>query len=101
MLTAEQILASHKATIDDAHAFATDIASRLVGDEYAIPAFEDPAYWMVKEAELPPNVDPINPKIEDAETRARMVRTFERGLQRTAHGGRRVTGDGACTTGTG
>ena len=71
---------SAKATIDDAHAFATDIASRLVGEEYAIPAFEDPAYWMVKEAELPPNVDPINPKIEDAETRARMVRTFERGL---------------------
>ena len=71
---------SSKATIDDAHAFATDIASRLVGDEFAIPAYEDPAYWMVKEAELPPNVDPINPKIEDAETRARMVRTFERGL---------------------
>ncbi len=70
------------ATIEQAEKFATDIASRLVGQEYAIPAFEDPAYWMVKEAELPPNVDPVDPKIEDPETRARMIRTFERGLTR-------------------
>ena len=69
-----------EATIAHAHAFATDIASRLVGDEYAIPAYEDPAYWTQKEAELPPNVDPADPKIDDPETRARMVRTFERGL---------------------
>ena len=72
------------ATIEQAHAFATDIASRLVGDEFAIPAYEDPAYWMVKEAELPPNVDPADPKIEDPETRARMVRTFERGLAKAS-----------------
>ena len=69
------------ASIEQAERFTIDIADRLdLGAEFAMPAYEDPAYWALKKSELPPNVDPSDPKIDDPETRARMVQTFERGL---------------------
>ncbi|HEX2552673.1 MAG TPA: transglutaminase family protein [Microvirga sp.] len=69
------------AAIEDAGRFAERVAERIgVGAEYVIPAFEDPAHWMLKEGDLPVNVDPDNPEIDDPEARARMVRVFERGL---------------------
>ena len=71
------------AAIEQAEKFTGDFADRLgVGAEFALPAFEDPAVWALKEGELPENVDPTDPKIDDPETRARMVRTFERGLSK-------------------
>jgi uncharacterized protein (DUF2126 family)/transglutaminase-like putative cysteine protease len=75
------IAAPSGATATQAETFVRDLASRLgVDADCAVPAYEDPAYWMLKEGALPDNVDPHDPKIDDAEERARMMRVFERGL---------------------
>ncbi|TSD90008.1 transglutaminase family protein [Mycobacterium sp. KBS0706] len=64
----------------EAERLAEGIAERLGLTGYVVPAYEDPAHWLLKESELPANVDLRDPKIADPEERARMVRTFERGL---------------------
>jgi uncharacterized protein (DUF2126 family)/transglutaminase-like putative cysteine protease len=57
------------------------IAQNLgVSGEHILAAYEDPAHWLLKESALPVNVDALDPKMEEAEERSRMVRTFERGL---------------------
>jgi hypothetical protein len=45
-----------------------------------LPAYEDPAEWIIKEGSLPENVDPSNSKLKDPEERSRIARVFERGL---------------------
>ncbi|MGJ0621490.1 MAG: DUF2126 domain-containing protein [Methylocystis sp.] len=78
-----EIAKTNGATAADAEIFVHALAERLgVGAEHAVPAYEDPAHWMVKEGALPVNVDPADPKIDDAEERSRMMRVFERGLSK-------------------
>lgn len=48
--------------------------------DFVVPAFEDPAEWLVKEAQLPENVSPQNSKLEDPEARHRIAKVFDRGL---------------------
>lgn len=57
------------------------IATSLgVEESHILPAYEDPAHWMVEEANLPENVSPLNSRLENAEDRARIARVFDRGL---------------------
>ena len=73
--------AAAEPSADDARHFAEAIAAGLgVSAERVRPAYEDPTHWMLEEAALPVNVDPRDPKLFDPAARARMVRTFERGL---------------------
>ena len=70
-------------TAEAARQFAEGIAANLgLPAAHVMPAYEDPVQWLVREAELPANVDPLDPKLADPEERARMVRVFERGLGR-------------------
>ncbi|ETW14346.1 transglutaminase-like family protein [Roseivivax marinus] len=65
----------------DAGSFLATLADELgVEAEYVVPAYEDPAEWLLKEANLPENVTPENNKLKDAEERHRMAQVFERGL---------------------
>ena len=65
----------------DAARFIGQLAERLgVSADHAIPAFEDPAVFLLKEQTLPINVDPLDNRLDDPEERARLARVFERGL---------------------
>jgi len=66
---------------DTAQAFLYDTAAGLgIDTEFVNPVYEDAISWIVKEAELPENTPPTDPKLENPEERARFMRTFERGL---------------------
>ncbi len=68
-------------TILDAERFLELLARRLTVDPgFAVPAFEDPIYFLRRESQLPINVDPADSKLADPEERTRLRRVFERGL---------------------
>ncbi|TPQ35317.1 IMP dehydrogenase [Bradyrhizobium guangdongense] len=70
-----------RAEVKDAQAFVEGAAVRLGLDPgYIMPAYEDTALWLQKEAELPVNVTPSDPKLSDPEARSRIARVFEQGL---------------------
>ena len=65
----------------EAEAFLKGFATEVGLDaDLVLPAFEDPAEWIVKEGNLPENVTPENSKLKDPEERNRLVRVFGRGL---------------------
>ncbi len=64
-----------------ARRYSVALAERLgVDAAFALPAWEDPAYYLLREQALPINVDPIDSKLEDPEERARLAAVFRRGL---------------------
>ena len=68
-------------TGEQATALLQNIAETLdVPAENVVPAFEDPAEWIIKEGNLPENVTPQNSELKDPEERHRIARVFARGL---------------------
>ncbi|MET3649688.1 DUF2126 domain-containing protein [Phyllobacterium ifriqiyense] len=66
---------------EDAGKLLVEMAGELgVEDDMVAAAYEDPAEWIIKEGNLPENVDPSNSMLKDPEERSRMARVFERGL---------------------
>jgi uncharacterized protein (DUF2126 family)/transglutaminase-like putative cysteine protease len=69
--------------LEEAKKFAKALSVELeLAPKCIIPAFENTAYYLLQERNLPVDVDPRDPKLKDPEARARMVRVFERGLNR-------------------
>lgn len=53
-----------------------------VEQSFVQPVYEDTGEWAEKEAELPFNVTPLDPKVDDEELARRFVRTYRRGLDK-------------------
>jgi uncharacterized protein (DUF2126 family) len=65
----------------DANRFAKQLARKLsVGSKWVEPAYEDIAYYLIREQQLPINVDPGDPRLKDPEERSRLAHVFSRGL---------------------
>ena len=65
----------------DAQELLREIAAELdLPEANILPAYEDPATWLVKEANLPANVTPANSELKDPEQRHRLATVFNRGL---------------------
>ncbi|MEO5806352.1 transglutaminase family protein [Devosia sp.] len=69
------------ATHLDARKFLDAFAANLgLTGETIDEAYEDPGEWLLKEANLPENVDPANSELADPEARSRIAKVFARGL---------------------
>ncbi len=80
-----------ESAIDSAGPVDAESARRFINEaaegfglpgEFIHPVYEDAVSWIVKEAELPANTSPDDPKLDDAEERNRIMRTFQRGLSK-------------------
>ncbi|MET0170298.1 MAG: transglutaminase family protein, partial [Aliihoeflea sp.] len=72
---------SDAASAEEAQELLQTIAGELgLPTANDVPAYEDPAEWLLKEGQLPENVTPENSELSDPEARYRMARVFGRGL---------------------
>ena len=71
----------YRPQLAQADALARAIAVRLdVSSSAVSPVFEDPLHFLATEARLPENLDAATNRLDDPLARARLVRTFERGI---------------------
>ena len=84
-LLANLAAAPRPANGDADQRFATTLATRLgLRGDYAQAAFEDSYYYLWREGTLPVDLDPRDPRLEDALERQRLRRLFDGGLTRPA-----------------
>ena len=70
-------------THEDADRFVKHLAGTLgIEAKLTLPVYEDTFHYLWKEQKLPIDVDPTDPKLEDPNERAMMVRTFTQGLNK-------------------
>ena len=68
-------------THQDAQRFAKHLAGSLgIPAKMSIPVYEDTFHYLWKERQMPINIDPSDPKLDDPNERAMMIRTFNQGL---------------------
>jgi len=66
---------------DEALLFAQELSRQLaLHPEYLMTAYEDPLAYILKERQLPINLDPLDNKLDEPEERERLQRVFSRGL---------------------
>jgi uncharacterized protein (DUF2126 family) len=75
-------IGSAGASLDDARRLARALAARLGLDGHLLEAYEDPWRFLVDEANLPVDVDPLRASLDDPEDRRRLTRVLGRGLGR-------------------
>jgi uncharacterized protein (DUF2126 family)/transglutaminase-like putative cysteine protease len=72
---------NYGASAASARAFIERLAETLeVEASNALPGYEDPFHYMLKERRLPENVTPLDNRLDDPLERERVSRIFERGL---------------------
>ncbi len=63
--------------------FIRELAQRLdVDPACSIPGYEDVWQYMLAERRLPANVDPLDNRLDDPETRKRLSKVFDQGLEK-------------------
>jgi uncharacterized protein (DUF2126 family)/transglutaminase-like putative cysteine protease len=68
-------------TVADAGHFSATLCERLgLKSDSAVPAYEDPAHFLLIEQKLPINLDPKTNKLDDPQERARVMKVFDRGV---------------------
>jgi len=77
--------AEYNYTGDDAEAFIRALANTLgLSDENVIEAYEDPIHYIMKEAELPVDIDPLDCSLEDSLERRTLAQVLSHGLNKPA-----------------
>ncbi|MEM9587234.1 MAG: transglutaminase family protein, partial [Planctomycetota bacterium] len=71
----------HQLTPNDARRFINHLSRRLgISARMKFPVYEDTLHYLWREGRLPVDVDPTDPKLNDPNERAMMIRTFQSGL---------------------
>ncbi|MDX2259816.1 MAG: transglutaminase family protein [Hyphomicrobiaceae bacterium] len=84
-LVAPEAPPSRRASVDDASRFMATLCDTLgLPPDSGMPAYEDPAYFMLIEQKLPINLTIETNKLDDEAERARIIRAFDQGLETAA-----------------
>lgn len=71
--------------VNETHAqrFLSALAKRLqVSTQYTMPGYEDVWHYLMQERNLPVNVDVLKSRLRDPETRKRIAKVFDQGLEK-------------------